>query len=121
MLTPLTRIFDALQFVDKTELFGHCRLEDNRITGDQISSFCWDGAYFKCHVDKLVREKMGRTEQSLPCSHDWMHCCGLVDKHLCERSEHKWVETIVKICQQIYHKVCTLTKHSKDNVLSSMI
>ena len=76
-----------------------------RITNDQISSFAWDGAYFHCHVDQLLRNDMGRTVESLPCSHDWMHVCGLVDKHLCNKKEYKWVGNIVKLCQQIYHKV----------------
>ena len=80
------------------------RLAEHRITDDQVSSFSWDGVYFHCSVDKLVREKMGRTEESLPCNHDWMHCCGLVDSHLCSRKEFKWVNKIVKIYQHIYHK-----------------
>ena len=84
------------------------RLAEHRITDDQVSSFSWDGVYFHCSVDKLVREKMGRTEESLPCNHDWMHCCGLVDSHLCSRKEFKWVNKIVKIYQHIYHKVCKL-------------
>lgn len=49
---------------------------------------------------------MGRTVASLPCNHDWMHVAGLVDKHLDDKDEYKWVKNIVKLCQQIYHKVC---------------
>ena len=95
--------------MDDTKLFPpFIRLEQNRITGDQVCSFCWDGAYFHCSCHKLVRERMGRTEESLPCNHDWMHCCGLVDLHLCSRKEFQWVKKIVQICQQIYHKVCLL-------------
>ena len=93
------------QFVDKTKLFPFIRLSENRISGDQLSSCCWDGVYFHCGCDELLRTELDRTEKSLPCSHDWLHCCGLVDKHLCEREEFKWIGQIVKICQQIYHKV----------------
>ena len=94
-----------LQFVDKAKLFPHFRLSENRIIGDQLSSCCWDGVYFNCHCDQLLREELARTVESLPCSHDWLHVCGLIDKHLCERKEFKWVGKIVKLCQQIYHKV----------------
>ena len=80
-------------------------MSENRILGDQLSCCAWDGVYFHCGCDKLVREKLARTAGSLPCSHDWMHVCGLVDKKLCAKKEFKWVTKIVGVCGQLYRKV----------------
>ena len=80
------------------------RLAENHIICDQVSSTVFDGAYHHVGVPRLLRERFGFTEAELPAWWDWMHRLGIIDKHLGEQNDFKWLSGLVKLCQQIYHE-----------------
>ena len=52
-------------------------LKNNEISSVQVSSCCFDGAYFNVGVHKLLPEAMGLSESQLNINWDWMHHAAL--------------------------------------------
>ena len=79
-------------------------MSENHIICDQIASAVFDGAYHHVGVPRILREHFGFSELELPCFWDWMHRLGLIDKHIAEIKDFKWLGVLVNICQQLYHE-----------------
>ena len=52
-------------------------LVNHGIKPSQLSSFVFDGAYIKSHVDEELRKEFGFNADQLPVWWDWLHVCGL--------------------------------------------
>ena len=72
------------------------------VEGCQIESTVFDGVYFHIGIQKYFDAMYGLHERDILYSYDTLHKSGLVDTHLCEKEEFKWVVSNTDICQKLF-------------------
>ena len=78
-------------------------LDEFDVVSCQIESAVFDGVYFHCNIEKHFNSLYGLKDGGILYSHDALHKSGLVDTHMCKKTQFAWVADITQVCQQLFH------------------